>query len=159
MKRGDELTPLSWDHHHGLVLAFRLKRGLNKNAEAAIMADYVKQAWENSLEPHFSKEEKFLIEPLEKYSKSADLLIRQLKRDHLFFRNLINKIKTKNSNLKSYLQEFAEALEKHIRFEEREFFPAVEKQVPPKQLQVIGRSIHDLHQTADMCWTPEFWQG
>jgi hemerythrin-like domain-containing protein len=159
MKRGEELAPLSWDHHHGLVLAFRLKRGLNRNADGLIMADYVKQAWENSLKPHFDKEERFLIKPLEKYSKSADLLIRQLKRDHLFFGNMINKIKTKNSNLKSYLQEFAEALEKHIRFEEREFFPAVEKQVPPKQLALIGRSIHALYQTVDMCWTPEFWQG
>ncbi len=159
MKRGDTLKPLSWDHHHGLVLAFRLKRGLNKNTDGAIMADYVKQAWENSLEPHFNKEESFLIEPLEKYSKSADLLIRQLKRDHLFFRILINKIKLKDINLKAQLQEFAGALEKHIRFEEREFFPAVEKQIPLKQLQVIGKSIHDLHQTVDMCWTPEFWQG
>jgi len=159
MKRGDELAPLSWDHHHGLVLAFRLKRGLNKNAAGTIMADYVKQAWDKSLEPHFNKEEKFLIEALEKHSKSSDLLIRQLKRDHQFFRNLIHKIKSKDINLKSQLKEFAEALEKHIRFEEREFFPAVEKQVPPKQLQIIGKSIHDLHQPVDMCWTPEFWQG
>lgn len=157
MKRGDELKPLSWDHHHGLVLAFRLKRGLNRGVAGSIMADYVKQVWENSLDPHFKKEEKYLVEPLENHTKSADLLIRQLKRDHLFFRNLIHKIRLKNDNLKAQLQEFAIALEKHIRFEEREFFPAVEKHVPLKELQLIGKTILELHQSSDLYWTPEFW--
>ena len=157
MKRGEELKPLSWDHHHGLVLAFRLKRGMNKGAPDSIMAEYVQYAWENSLQPHFNKEEKYLIAALEKYSNSTDLLIRQLRRDHSFFRKLLLKIKLKDINLRSLLQEFAEALEKHIRFEERDFFPAIENIVPVKQLQIIGRLLHELHQTVDMCWVPEFW--
>jgi len=157
MRRGEELKPLSWDHHHGLVLAFRLKRGMNKGAADSAMADYVSYAWEKSLRPHFDKEEKYLVDMLEKYSNRADLLIRQLKRDHQFFRNLIHKIKLRDINLRAQLQEFAEALEKHIHFEEREFFPEVEKQVPAKQLKIIGQFLHELHQTVDMCWVPEFW--
>jgi len=158
MKRGEELKPLSWDHHHGLVLSFRLKRGLNKNIAGELMVDYINQAWENTLLPHFKKEEDLLAVALEKYSGSADVLIKKLKRDHQFFRNLMRKINFKDVNLKSCLQEFAESLERHIRFEERDFFPAVENQVPPRQLDLIGRSLQALHQAAEMSWTPEFWR-
>jgi hemerythrin-like domain-containing protein len=157
MTRGDELKPLSWDHHHGLVLAFRLKRGMNKGADKQVMTDYILHAWHNTLHRHFSKEEEFLVEPLKKYSRNGKELIGKLKIEHTFFKELLGKIEQRDKNLFSSIQDFAEALEKHIRFEERDLFPAVEKSIPPKLLQKIGHSLHELHQTGDMCWTPEFW--
>jgi len=157
MKRGEELKPLSWDHHHGLVFAFRLKRGIQKGATNGVMADYVLHAWNGTLQHHFEKEEEFLVEPLKKYAENGKELITRLKKEHAFFHKLIETIGQRGKNLPSLIQDFAVALEAHIRFEERDLFPAVEKSIPPKLLQKIGHSLHELHQTGDMCWTPEFW--
>jgi hypothetical protein len=45
----------------------------------------------------------------------------------------------------------------HIRFEEREVFPALEAQVPEAVLREVGAQLQEDHAEADLGWTPAFW--
>jgi len=55
MKRHPQLVLLSWDHHHGLVLALRIRRelaGADEPALGRLLADLL-ASWDAHLLPHF----------------------------------------------------------------------------------------------------------
>ena len=60
MKRNSNLQTLSWEHHDGLVLAFRIERGLRKNSDPGLIRSYLLHAWEKDLTHHFWQEEEIL---------------------------------------------------------------------------------------------------
>lgn len=62
--------------------------------------------------------------------------------DQSKMRNLSNSILTANDDeLREYCISFGEILDSHIRFEERELFPMIEKTLSEEQLAEIGMQI------------------
>lgn len=123
MKRHPALHKLSHDHHHGLVMALRLKKGgpasPNDNwpTEREKQVESLLAFAKNDLFRHFTIEEEQLLG-----LASNPALDARLTQDHADLRELLSRIEMA-SNADELLKEFGQKLEAHIRFEEREFFP------------------------------------
>ncbi len=157
MNRTEYLRTLSWEHHDGLVVAFRLQQGINKNADPATMRKYILHVWETALKHHFWQEEKVLPPQLESNDRGRELLHR-MSDDHQFFRELIDQLNKKNSPDLKQIQEFADRLNRHIRFEERDLFPFLEENLAHDRLESIGQFLNDNHEKPDKNWSDAFWE-
>jgi hemerythrin-like domain-containing protein len=119
VRRDARLHALSRDHHRALVLVRRVRRG----ADAAEVA----RRFELELAPHFAIEERVLLPALTRAGR-ADLATRTA-REHEEIRAA-----TSTHNLAA----FADLLEAHVRFEERELFPVCESLIADALDQLIA---------------------
>ena len=123
MKRSKALQALSREHHTALTLAKACERAVGSGDSGQIGAacQRVIRAFADELEPHFVAEEQSLL-PLLKTTESQPLVQRTLA-DHLQLRALIKDLQ---QNEAGALDSFGKCLAAHVRFEERELFPALE---------------------------------
>jgi hemerythrin-like domain-containing protein len=123
MKRSSFLQPLSREHHVALALARACERAAQSGDGALVRQTCQRaiRAFSNELEPHFRFEEVSLL-PLLRGAESQALVERTLT-DHQQLRGLINAMQQSNVEILSC---FGKCLSAHVRFEERELFPAVE---------------------------------
>jgi len=157
MKRNKNLETLSWEHHDGLVIAFRMEKGINNNVAPDIVAQYLLYIWDHSLQHHFWQEEESLTAPLQATSKGRELL-QQMLDEHRQFKNIVSTIRSNNKDYTPYVMQFYQKLNKHIRFEERKLFPLVEELCSESELKNIGIFLHKNHQPGKKEWNPEFWR-
>lgn len=118
MKRHPALEPFSRDHNTGLILARALIEG-RPDAEAQF-----REAWDRELADHFSEEERLLLPHCARQSRL--LLLAQ----HL-------EIILLGRSLPETMRDLGEALEKHIRWEERELFPELEASMSEEALSEL----------------------
>ena len=117
MKRSEALTPLSREHHQALVTAVRLKKaGAVSEAELNTCWQWVMQQKQSFLD-HFREEENYFGDLLkgsirEQFYSDHRYLTEQLADEHLMGSEILT---------------FAERLQRHVRFEEREMFPWLEE--------------------------------
>lgn len=146
MKRHQSLFPLSHDHQHGLALALKLKypkKPFSSSGEEEIssLKSELANKYENVLRKHFRKEEQYLVPGFE----DNNLMIRMLY-EHKKLVGLYDKI---INDTEGWTQEqqrgkmnlFGELLDLHIRFEERELFPMIEKSLNEEQLEELGKKL------------------
>src|SRR5690606_7641599 len=122
MKRAEALQPLSHDHHHGLQMVARIRRGLRDGGDTAALAAAVPAFWAEHLVPHFAEEEALVVPLLR---EGAPALAERMLREHETLRELTEAVAEAGGATE--LSAFADALAAHIRFEEREAFPAAER--------------------------------
>jgi iron-sulfur cluster repair protein YtfE (RIC family) len=127
--RSPELKPFSHDHHHGLLLCWKIKTGMAKNIELPHIRKYVDWFYETHLKGHFLLEEKYIFPILE---PDNQLVIQALK-EHRALRKLFETAWDLEANLKSIEKE----LDLHIRFEERILFAEIQKAATKEQLKKI----------------------
>jgi hemerythrin-like domain-containing protein len=156
MKRAKEFVTLSWEHHDGLVFAFRLQQGLKNAADQHKMLEYIQYTWDNDLEHHFWQEEEILTASLEETERGRELLQTMLD-DHRYFRERIKQFKLQSSFNPETIKEFADRLNQHIRFEEQKLFQYLEETLSPVKLKKIGDFLSEQHKQSDKCWTDQFW--
>jgi hemerythrin-like domain-containing protein len=125
MKRDPRLHGLTSDHHQGLVLARRIARG-------GVDAAAVRQRFDAELEPHFLAEEELLLPALAAAGEPE--LVARTERDHAAMRA---HLAAAERGEPERLAAFAALLEEHIRFEERELFPAAESRLSRSALDRI----------------------
>ncbi len=140
MRRSRQLKPLSSEHHQALLVAFQLRKGLAGHPESAgapkdlpgLLA-LARRFEEQVFRPHLRAEE----DVLGQYLVAADM--RRLESEH---RELVQFLESARSarppELRAALQGFAELIERHIRWEERELFPYAEDHVDEATLATIG---------------------
>jgi hemerythrin-like domain-containing protein len=146
MKRHKSLFSLSHEHQHGLALALKLKypkRQLSSSNEAEIseLKSELADKYENILRKHFRKEERYLVPGFEDNN-----LMKQMLGEHIKLEGLYNKIVSNSEGWKleqqrDMLNLFGELLDLHIRFEERELFPMIEKSLSEEQLEELGKML------------------
>jgi len=130
MMRHPALEPFSRDHNVGLVLARHLQDASAGPDQAADAVRQFREAWVSELMDHFAEEERLLI-PLATSEHGARLL-----REHRQIAAVADCLS--DSNLPSAsLHEAGIALEEHIRWEERELFPALENSLSESQLSEL----------------------
>ncbi len=137
MKRSAALEPLSHDHHEGLAFVARLRRARRTGEDSAPLAAEVAAFWREHLVPHFQEEEAFVLPILK---DGAAPLAAQMVEEHRAIRALVE---TTSATPDSWdgLVAFSDALAAHIRFEEREAFPAAERLADAETLARIGSQI------------------
>lgn len=145
MKRHPALIPISHDHHHGLVLAQRLKRGYSKAPRSDWPEDPLEQRdrvvefYNTQLIPHFRAEEDFLFPLAEKYLEDKDI-VSELKEEHRTISAFVDTL-LEGQELEKHFKRLGEILEQHIRKEESDLFQAMQEKVPESQLKEAGEEI------------------
>lgn len=130
LKRHPALHHLSHDHHHGLLLCWKIRQGFKLEVEPDRMKTYCEWFWGNHLQAHFEEEEKLIFPVL----SNDDPMIKQAMSEHKRLRKLFSTWENTEKNL----GQIEEELEKHIRFEERVLFPVIQEKASPIQLEEIA---------------------
>ncbi len=142
-KRTRELRPLSSEHHQALLVAFQLKKAIAGHAESAGapkdldgLSALVRRFEESMLLAHLAVEE----EVLGGHLAAADA--RRLRDEHRQLRDLLVEARSaRQAARRAPLLAFADLLERHVRWEERELFGRCEEALSPEELAHLG---HDL---------------
>lgn len=127
MKRDTALQPLSREHHTALTLAKACERAAQSRDENRISetCQRVIRAFAVELEPHFQVEEQSLLPLLHEAENQP--LAQRTQADHQQLRALLDSLRKNDIGA---LDNFGKLLSAHVRFEERELFPALESLLP-----------------------------
>ena len=136
MKRNPALIPLSHDHHHALAAARRLRLAAEHGDASAEAAAFSRFFAEESVR-HFRDEEERLF-PLVAHSEEAQPLVVRALLEHQRLHALARQVASGES---APMRDLAELLEAHVRFEERELFPLIER--------LLGDLLADAELSAD----------
>lgn len=138
MKRHPALQQLSRDHHQALVVARQLKRAQAADADPARAAflDY----WRADGRHHFSQEEEILLPTLARFSDPEQPLVARLLVDHVRIRCLAAQLEAADASLGT-ARALGSELEQHVRREERELFPMIERTLPEDELVRLAASL------------------
>ncbi len=134
MKRHEALVQLSRDHHFGLLLCWKLKEGLKREISVERMSNYIGLFYLQNLKPHFAEEEETIFKVL----GEEHPLIKEAISQHRTFHKMIED----GFQTPEQIETFRSLLELHIRTEEREIFPEIEKQATDNQLADILKLAH-----------------
>lgn len=143
MKRSPELRDLSEQHHYALVAARTLRLAAEGTGELkAAVADFL-GTWEREIQPHFQCEEAVLLPIFAGAAGDDDPLIGRTLVEHVRLRRLIRSLSSADeAGLRTAAAEVARALHDHIRFEERQLFPAIETACAGEALELLGKELH-----------------
>jgi hypothetical protein len=133
MKRDVRLHGLTADHHHALVLARTIRETVSRGGLDLVLLAEVRRRYIEELGPHFAIEEEELLPALEWVGRT-DLVARTL-REHEALRG---HLAAADSGDLSHLAALGALLEAHVRFEERDLFPACEALVGPEVLTRVA---------------------
>lgn len=147
IKRHPVLQPLSRQHHDGLLLCWKIRRGFNQKVALKRMKRYADWFWDNHLVPHFDVEEKYIFPIL----GNDDKMVKRALAEHRRLKRLF----ADDEDVERSLSLIEEELESHIRFEERELFAKIQQKASTADYAKIQR----LHDTLPHCedWDDEFW--
>ncbi len=147
IKRHSALQEVSRDHHHGLLLCWKIRTGLSKNIQPERIKTYVDWFYETYLVPHFIMEETYIFPILGKDHPWIKKVLAEHRRLNRLFSTSTVDIKT--------LGQIEETLEQHIRFEERQLFNHVQQVASATQLEIIEKQ-HNNEKFKDNTDDP-FW--
>jgi hemerythrin-like domain-containing protein len=142
-KRTQELKPLSSEHHQALLVAFQLKKGLAGHGDSAgapkdlpgLLA-LARRFEEQVFRTHTRAEEELLGRHL------SDADMKRLQFEHAEMVRLLDAARTaRPGEMRLALTSFADLLERHVRWEERELFPSCESALDDAALAVIGHEL------------------
>lgn len=137
MKRHPALASLSRDHHYALVVAQRLKRASESNADEARTAflDY----WEADGSEHFREEEEVLLPALARFADPDQPVIARVLIDHARIRRAAGELAT--AVPVAALHAIGEELEQHVRREERGLSGLTERAMPEPELVALAERL------------------
>lgn len=137
MKRSPELSPLSHDHHQALFVAQRLSRTEDVSQGATELLAY----WQADGKRHFGIEEAVLLPAwIELDAKADRALAARVADEHLAIRTVVRRAQSGDLGLDE-LREAGRLLVDHVRFEERELFPLIERGLEDDALAELGEEI------------------
>lgn len=153
IKRHQAIVSFSRDHHFGLLLVWKIRLGIINGIQAEQLSNYTLYFFKEDLEKHFRDEEQFLFCRL----PAEDNLRRQAEEEHQIIRNLVAEISAKKDDT-NLLEKFANALENHIRFEERELFNHFQKTINEDELEKVASRFSNDSKAIDDSWQDIFWK-
>ena|SRR5690554_5452343 len=148
LKRDKALIPFSREHHHSLLLGWKIRKGLNTGIAIERIKKYSDWFFENHVKPHFDDEEKYIFPIL----GDDHEMVKKALSEHRRLTRLFNE----EHDVEKSLHHIEEELERHIRFEERELFMLVQEQATAEELS----KIEEVHEELDFVdnTTDEFWE-
>jgi iron-sulfur cluster repair protein YtfE (RIC family) len=137
LARHPAIQPFSRDHYVGLVRARHLINAMGADAATRrrVVAEFI-DAWNREIREHFEDEEEVLL-PL---TQPEDR--RRLLEDHERLSELAHQVRDMRRRIapdSTVLRQVGEELEQHIRWEERELFPRLQRELDADQLANLQR--------------------
>lgn len=139
MKRHPSLASLSRDHHHALVLARDARRWLPEHAPASVFIAELRRRFDGELADHFAAEERELVSRSVALGEPLASLAARIVADHDALRAVVASLEP--ASLASQCATFGARLEAHVRFEEREWFPALEEHLGSNALSDLADAL------------------
>jgi|TARA_R110000850_G_scaffold30630_2_gene84200 iron-sulfur cluster repair protein YtfE (RIC family) len=148
IKRHPALQPWSRDHHQGLLLSWKIKKGFSLGIAPERIKKYTNWFWENHLIPHFETEEHYLFPILGNDNRLVQQAIDEHRQLKAFFE--------KEDAVSETLSKIERLLNDHIRFEERVLFQAIQEIANPEEIKLL----ETVHGEPEACetWEDEFWK-
>ncbi|MGH2826181.1 MAG: hemerythrin domain-containing protein [Actinomycetota bacterium] len=145
-KRHDSLIPLSHDHHHALAQARRLEAAASMTdvPERRRAADDFVNFYLGRLVRHFREEEELFFAPLVDSDEAGDKVIQAVAehlRVHAMARTLRRQLVDGEADPET-LSALSKLLTAHVRWEERDLLPLVERLLSQEELKefaTVGR--------------------
>ncbi len=159
LHRDQALQPLSRQHHQGLMVSLLLSKGLKKNLTTKPMRDFILQFWQDDLQKHFEIEEQYLTPIAKSYAMLEPLITRMLM-EHQQMLLIINRINNEaRAEQLETIKEFADKLEQHIRFEERELFEQIQQTLSVQEMSELNKAFQTIIEK-DFCerYPNKFWE-
>jgi hemerythrin-like domain-containing protein len=146
VRRHPALREFSDDHHQGLVRARRLRRAaVGEGGEPVEAARAFVRFFREETEEHFEKEERVLLPVAEAAGVSPqEPNIRRMLAEHAKLRRLVRQLEGEaaaGTVRPETLREAGELLEGHIRLEERQIFPMLERRLSEQSLAGLERRV------------------
>jgi hemerythrin-like domain-containing protein len=161
MKRHPSLHPLSQHHHFALIQALEMRRAAEALAEkrvAAVQRQVEKfvRFWHKSGQVHFREEEEVLLPAYARYKRlDKDAEVMRILADHAEIRAAAHDFEERlAAKIPIRAEEIAglgKLLHDHVRLEENELFPRIEKTLDEEQLDAMGRGLTRLHSRGEIC--------
>ena len=148
IKRAEYLKTLSREHHHGLLLCWKIKTGFSKGVSIERMKLYLDWFFKNYLQPHFEIEEIYIFPIL----GNENILVKQAIEEH----KLITSLFYNTSQIETSIRQIQIDLENHIRFEERVLFNEIQKVASSENMEALTK-IHNSEKFIDNT-TDVFWE-
>jgi hypothetical protein len=134
MKRHPALIPLSDDHHRALVEARRLRRAADSDEDPELAASAFADFYATHSVPHFREEEETLFPLVAGLDEARPLVVEALL-DHQRLHALVAELQG-SADVRRTMRAIGEQLEAHVRFEERQLFPLIERLAAGRLLSV-----------------------
>ena len=161
MKRHPSLHPLSQHHHFALIQALEMRRAAEAPAEkrdAAVQRQAEKfiTFWHKTGIVHFREEEEVLLPAYARHTRlDQDADVMRLLADHAEIRAAVQDFEQRRAKklpIKAEaLAHIAKLLHDHVRMEENEVFPRIERVLGEENLAAMGRGLTRLHSKNDVC--------
>lgn len=135
IKRNIDLQPISRDHHHSLLLCWKIRKGMRKHVEVGRIKKYADWFFENHIQPHFEIEETYVFPILGDDNERVKKALSEHRRLKRLFED--------KDEIEKSLSRIEEELEAHIRFEERSLFNEIQKVATEEQLKQVSTHHHD----------------
>ena len=132
MRRDRRLRELSLDHYHALVLARFIDAMCIRDCLDEFAVPIVRERFEAEIVPHFLLVE-MLLAALEE--RGADVIVARTRSEHATMLRLLEEARTTDP---SSLRELAKLMAAHVRFEERELYPACEELLDDGVLEAVA---------------------
>lgn len=138
MKRAEALKPISREHHHTLFVAKEINDLDDSRVDEArsILVEY----WQTEGAPHFRIEEEVLLPGSNVGGPAEDPEVARMLSDHLEIRRRMAGIEAGGGDM-AEIKTVAGMMRDHCRFEERELFPRIEREMSEKELIPLGEAI------------------
>lgn len=142
MKRADALQPLSRDHLKALLAAKAVREALDVPAATRAFQEF----WAAE-QDHFRIEEEVLLPTWAAFAEADEAMVMRTLTDHLHIRARAVQLADGGLSLPA-LHDLGQRLHDHVRFEERELFPQIERSLNPEQLDRLAAALGDLRGSA-----------
>jgi hemerythrin-like domain-containing protein len=155
------LHPLSQHHHFALIQALGMQRAAEAPAEkrdSAVQrqADKFVAFWHKTGIVHFREEEEVLLPAYARYTRlDQDAGIMRLLGEHAEIRAAVEDFERRRKKKlpieAEAMARLAKLLHDHVRFEENDVFPRIERVLGEENLNAMGRGLTRLHSKTDVC--------
>lgn len=129
MKRSEALQPLSRDHLKALLAAKALREATEPEAARIAFLEF----WRDHGAHHFRVEEEVLLPWWARYASVDRAGVERMLEEHLEIRREALRLEAGEGSLEE-LRQLGKVLHDHVRFEERQLFPAIESSLNSEQL-------------------------
>lgn len=118
------------------------------------MKSYVQYFWQTHIQPHFNEEETILFAPVK------DAAVQKALNEHADIKNQVDAIIASENIQPLQLKKLADAVDNHVRYEERELFPQLESILTEEQLKDIGDKLQAAgNAVCNNEFIDEFWKS
>ena len=153
LSRNEHIKKLSRKHHFSLLFCWKIRQGLKMNVATERIWEYVQYFWKQHLQPHFREEEDIF------FALVNDRLVQRAINEHKYIKKQIEDLANySGNNQRKSLAKIADMVYEHVRYEERDLLPYLERKLSKEQLENIGEQIQKHPQTSlgDL-YEDQFW--